>query len=447
MSDSEHTCPWGHAVEPTDESCPSCGLPLRQPDQLDDALPPAPLDGDEEAYAPRPVTSLVSIRPASSRLGAAGSPGGSSDANVDAETALGEPDHDAPQFRADGSERARRRYFSAYSALLVGTVTFIGVASWVFWPTAGDGSSRVTDPAPSSEPPGVEAPRVAAELRTEYIQRLEDNGVGKEFTSEASAVRYAKELCRRIDSTPTQVRTGSGLVAVSVYCPEHLVGGSKLNPQVRKALASSSASVVAQWALNEPPSATVANNANAPYLDANIGNRVKPGARVGGSRSYWFPGIVPNTGPPQPQRLVRVADTSALDPGSDDYAVTIRYRTTHRSGIVMQKGQARTPGGFWNLQQTNGVLLCQWSGSKGQATVSSVDKLNDGRWHDVRCERSGGLVALSVDGAVSDFTQRQVGLISNDVPFVIGGKPSCTGVATGCEYFVGWVDYVRIESS
>lgn len=447
MSDSVRTCPGGHAVEPTDEACPSCNLPLRQPDPLEDASLPAPGDGDEEAYAPRPATSLVSIRPASSRLGAAGTHGGPTDTNVLEETVRSELDHEGTQTRANGSEGARRRYFSAYSAVLVGTVTFIGVACWVLWPTAGDGSSRVTDPAPSGESSGVEAPGVAAGLRTEYVQRLEDNGVGKEFTSEASAVRYAKELCRRIDSTPTQVRTGSGLVAVSVYCPEHLVDGSKLNPQVRKVLASSSASVVAQWALNEPPSATVANNASAPYLDANIGNRVKPGARVGGSRSYWFPGIVPNTGPPQPQRLVRVADTSALDPRSSDYAVTVRYRTTHRSGIIMQKGQARTPGGFWNLHQTRGLLLCHWSGSKGQVTVSSVDKLNDGRWHDVRCERAGGLLALSVDGAVSDFTQRQIGSVSNDVPLVIGGKSSCTGVATGCDYFVGWVDYVRIESS
>jgi hypothetical protein len=89
---------------------------------------------------------------------------------------------------------------------------------------------------------------------------------------------------------------------------------------------------------------------------------------------------------------VTVPNSAALNPGTGDYAVEFRMRTTHSFGNVIQKGQAGAPGGYWKFQQPSGK-------------------------------------------------------ISNTRPVTIAGKGDCDQVEITCDYFSGDLDYVHIETS
>ena len=54
------------------------------------------------------------------------------------------------------------------------------------------------------------------------------------------------------------------------------------------------------------------------------------------------------------------ADAGALDPGDRDYAVTLRLRTTHKFGNVIQKGQAKAYGGNVKMLHGNVGIGVRW---------------------------------------------------------------------------------------
>src|SRR5687767_10050226 len=97
---------------------------------------------------------------------------------------------------------------------------------------------------------------------------------------------------------------------------------------------------VAVWEMNEASGARVMIDSSGNGLDGSIGTEVVTGAVVGGATAYRFARLAPNTPPPHPQHLVTVPDNANLDPGTRDYAVTIRIRTTARFGNIIQKGQS-----------------------------------------------------------------------------------------------------------
>ena len=66
-----------------------------------------------------------------------------------------------------------------------------------------------------------------------------------------------------------------------------------------------------------------------------------------------------------------VPDSSALDPGTRDYAVTVRLRTTYQFGNILQKGQSAASGGNFKLQIPNGIVECLFRGSNGSHPVQS----------------------------------------------------------------------------
>jgi hypothetical protein len=73
--------------------------------------------------------------------------------------------------------------------------------------------------------------------------------------------------------------------------------------------------------------------------------------------------------------------------------------------------------------------------------------VNDGAWHTVRCERTGSSVVMTVDGVVTGRNRNPTGSIANTRPLAIGGKLNCDQVNTTCDYFVGDLDYVKIQTS
>ena len=207
------------------------------------------------------------------------------------------------------------------------------------------------------------------------------------------------------------------------------------------------------WEMNEPPGATVMVDSGGSGINGAIGPAVLTGVVEQGATGYRWTHTQPAAPPPKPERLILV-DDARLNPGTRDFAITIRFRTTHSYGNMIQKGQANTPGGNFKWEIPKGRLLCLFRGfnSKGQQQTLRVRSpedalLNDGVWHTVRCERTGAGVTMTIDGTTSLSTPAWTGSvdITNTFPLTIGGKPACDQITTTCDYFGGDIDWVKIE--
>jgi Laminin G domain len=203
------------------------------------------------------------------------------------------------------------------------------------------------------------------------------------------------------------------------------------------------------WQMNEAAGARTAVDSSGNGLNGVIGTSVQTGvALTGGGTGYRFPYIKPNSPPADPQHLVTVPHDNRLNPGTGDFAIEFRMRTTHSFGNVIQKGQAGSKGGYWKFQQPSGKITCLFRGSAGSSTgTSGTVRVNDGNWHTVRCERTSSMVTMLVDGNVTSRNRNATGSIANTRPMTIAGKGNCDQVAITCDYFSGDIDYVKIETS
>jgi len=232
---------------------------------------------------------------------------------------------------------------------------------------------------------------------------------------------------------------GRRLLAVSVALAGVLALASPANAAFEQA--------VGAWQMNEPAGSRSLQDSSANQIDGVIGTDVLTGiALSGGGTGYRFPFVRPNQPPANPQRLVQVPHDNRLNPGTGNFAVELRMRTTNSFGNVIQKGQAGSPGGYWKFQQPSGKISCLFRGSAGSSTASSgTVRVNDGAWHTVRCERTSSSVVMTVDGAVTGRNRNATGTIANTRPVTIAGKLNCDQVEITCDYFAGDIDYVRIE--
>jgi hypothetical protein len=203
---------------------------------------------------------------------------------------------------------------------------------------------------------------------------------------------------------------------------------------------------VASWQMNERSGARTMIDSSGNGLDGSIGREVGTDLHGGGAIGYRFGKLAPDTPPTHPRHLVTVPDDDELDPGTRDYAVTLRLRTTYQFGNIIQKGQSTVSGGNFKLQIPNGIVECIFRGSYGTMQVSSTRRLNDGYWHTVRCDRTYAGLTLTVDGSPVARRNGWTGRIENSWPLAIGGKTNCDQVHVGCDYFAGDLDYVRIDA-
>jgi hypothetical protein len=206
---------------------------------------------------------------------------------------------------------------------------------------------------------------------------------------------------------------------------------------------------VATWEMNEPAGSTTMLASSGNGINGAIGAHVQVGTALsGGGTGYRFPYLQPNTPPADPEHVVRVAHDPRLNPGSGDFAVEFRMRTTHSFGNIIQKGQAGAAGGYWKFQQPNGKVSCLFRGSAGSSTASSgTVRVNDGAWHTVRCERTSSSVVMRVDGVVTSRNFNPTGTIANTKRLSIAGKLNCDQITTTCDYFAGDIDYIKIQRS
>ncbi|WP_110181132.1 laminin G domain-containing protein [Nocardioides solisilvae] len=154
------------------------------------------------------------------------------------------------------------------------------------------------------------------------------------------------------------------------------------------------------------------------------GARLKRGKGVSG-RAVRFPCVTCG------RAIIEVPDRSTLDPRTDTFSFGASVRVTPRQAAgsmnVVQKGWYDEVGGQYKLQVDDGVPSCVVSGSAGRATVLSTAYVADGAWHAMACERSGGTVALSVDGSVVASAAVETGHVDNAAPVWVGGKEIGTG--------------------
>ena len=206
---------------------------------------------------------------------------------------------------------------------------------------------------------------------------------------------------------------------------------------------------VAVWQMNEAAGSRTMLDSSGNGINGTIGAHVLVGTALsGGGTGYRFPFLQPNTPPADPEHVVRVPNNSRLNPGSGDFAVELRMRTTHSFGNVLQKGQAGSAGGYWKFQQPSGKISCLFRGSAGSSTASSgTVRVNDGAWHTVRCERTSSSVTMTVDGVVTGRNRNPTGTIANTKPLSIAGKLNCDQIDITCDYFAGDLDYVKIQTS
>ena len=203
---------------------------------------------------------------------------------------------------------------------------------------------------------------------------------------------------------------------------------------------------VALYDMNEAVGSTVLLDSSGNGLNGTIGSEVTLRASYGGAIGHRFNYLAPNTPPAHPGHLDVVKDNLKLDPERADYAVTVRYRTTRSFGNIIQKGQSTQVGGMWKWQQPKGIVSCLFRGAAGETiSVNSGVPLNDGQWHTVRCERTATKVVMTIDGIKKRTGTGPTGSISNSAPLSIGGKSTCDQIKITCDYFVGDIDFVRIE--
>jgi PKD repeat protein len=212
------------------------------------------------------------------------------------------------------------------------------------------------------------------------------------------------------------------------------------------AAAAATATVEADWEMNEAPGSRVMLDATGRHDGAISADATAAGLALTGS-SYQWSLRCPDCPPAALPRVVQVPDSSALDipDPAVTWSVEFRFKTNKGYGNIMQKGQALDAGGQIKVEDPNGFTQCVFIGAnRTYVAVPSPIRLNDDQWHDFKCVHTATQVQTWVDGAEVAFKNVVTGPIDNAKPFVIGGKTACDQVKVTCDYYTGLVDWVKI---
>lgn len=206
---------------------------------------------------------------------------------------------------------------------------------------------------------------------------------------------------------------------------------------------ASAATVLATWDMDESPGSTTMIDSSGNGRHGTIGSKVQVGEFIQGSTGYRF-----KTGEnvQDHERLVLVDDSQGLDPRANDYRVTVRLLTGAGDQNVAQKGQATAGGGYFKMDIVKGIPICTFKGSEGRKAIGWGRTIWDRTWHTVTCTRTSSGVSISVDDQTPRRISGVTGTIDNKAPFSIGGKPFCDPPEIGCDYFIGVIDQVRVET-
>lgn len=208
--------------------------------------------------------------------------------------------------------------------------------------------------------------------------------------------------------------------------------------------------LTADYEMNEPEGSTVMTDSSGYGINGVI--QESPEITTGwvnydGEVGYHWTRRAPNQAPAVPERVIQVADHINLEPGPavGTFTVEMRYRTKENFGNIAQKGQARTRGGQWKIQNPQGRPSCLFKGASGNQVATRVPTaINDNLWHVLTCVKTPTRVTVLVDGVQVNFKNGTTGTIDNSIPMTVGGKINCNQINITCDYFSGDIDWIRI---
>ncbi len=140
---------------------------------------------------------------------------------------------------------------------------------------------------------------------------------------------------------------------------------------------------------------------------------------------------------------VSVPSARDLNPHSSNVTLTVHLKTTGAPGAppkdwdLIRKGTFKGGSEYTMELQHSGRASCTFRGSRGYYyQFTAGPRVNDGRWHSLKCVKSPWSVGLLVDGKLY-HRKRAVGSIANSAPVVIGARP-------GTDWYEGLLDNVSI---
>lgn len=200
-----------------------------------------------------------------------------------------------------------------------------------------------------------------------------------------------------------------------------------------QALPASATTSVGLWHMDETSGTTAYDNSgsgnNGALTDVTF---VSPG--FGGSGgAYSFNGT---------SSKVKVPNSTSLNPGSQDFTITVHVNFTALPGSVGDYDVVRkaASGTFYKIEISGkGQAVCLFKGTITKGKVAFGPALNDGSWHTITCTKASGSVTSTVDGQASShaFT---MGSISNSSPLMLSGKKTGTD-----DLYHGVMDEVSID--
>jgi hypothetical protein len=226
---------------------------------------------------------------------------------------------------------------------------------------------------------------------------------------------------------------------------------------------AAAATVVATWPMTES-GGTVMYDSVAPAQNGTIGPLVSltvtegydfPGWRNNLTSGGRLQGTIPAGG-----SLVSVPDPNAVFDPKPGFAISLglRARLTSQGTLptratngaapsynVVQKGRNNASGGFWKLEIAGsgnaiGKLRCVAGDGQSSKVAVSAARVDDGTWHTVGCELSGGKLTAIVDGTRTSVAASSLGAIHPGgkwgTSLSIGKKPGSTDPA---DAFSGWL--------
>jgi hypothetical protein len=234
------------------------------------------------------------------------------------------------------------------------------------------------------------------------------------------------------------------LVIVAVAVPEPAAATAR----VPEDLPTPATVTIVRYDFNGLPTSIVDGSGNGHDLRVLSigGGAVRPVAHGPGT-ALAFPGRC--TDDVCPHVALQSRTTADLNPGTRDLAfgadVLLAPGQTSPGQNVLQKGYSRA----------NSQYKLQIDGAAGHPSCVLVDverptirmvrsavSTADGRWHRLRCERSGGRLEIYVDDVRRGWTRVPESLsISNDRPLSIGAK----GAYRDNDQFNGILDNVWVE--
>jgi len=248
-------------------------------------------------------------------------------------------------------------------------------------------------------------------------------------------------MAKGISSTVAEMRYAIRLSAIAAVASLALAACAPMPPSTN----TPDDTTVAFWRFDEAPGSTQLRDSGPHGIHGRIGRDVETGVRVAGATAHRFSFVVPDAPPVNPERLNTVEDNARLSPGSKDFAVTVRLRTTSQlGGNIVQKGQAAA-GQYWKMEIEERIAYCLFRGSAGSFGAYALQPVDDGDWHTIRCERTTSGVSMWIDGVLQSQRSGATGRISNSWPLSIAGKTHCNQQAEDCDYFSGDIDYIRID--